>query len=177
MTTIFSKDGTLYADRKIAHYGNITSFTYGTKIFVSQDRQFVYGISGKLDRECERAKTESTIRKIVEHCILLTDEQRAFDINEQCSKYLEELDKDCIVLTKTKSLLLRSSLGKVWGGDHTPSYALGTGGWITHGRVIAGLTPEKAISDIGDYDPCTGGGVDKFSAKKLKPFVIKGEAK
>lgn len=52
---------------------------------------------------------------------------------------------------------------------------VGTGFWLVTGMIAGGIGPEKALSSLEDLDPYTGKGVDKITAKSLKPFIIGGE--
>lgn len=176
MTTILIHENTLYADRRHIRAGNPVSSFIAKKIFISADKQFAYGTTGRCIEEGEHATYENILRLCLQKAMVIgtVDEIDTSSVLDDEDR--EKLTKygSWMVLTKTRSYAIYSSKTLNVTGI---TNAMGTGKWFCCGMIAAGLSPEKALASLEDFDPHTGDGFDKITVKQLRNFVVKGESK
>ncbi|QTH80488.1 putative protease [Pseudomonas phage pPa_SNUABM_DT01] len=176
MTTIVYHQGAIYADQVHVRAGTPCTSHLAVKIFTSADKQFAYGVSGRAIAPKERESLEQILRKGLEKLLVANMGDSIMTPMIFSEEEIERLSDfgGWVIMTKTRafiwlSRMIREATGATMGA--------GTGCWLVCGMIYGGMKPEKAILNTGDLDCCTGGGVNKISAKSLKPFVIKGESK
>lgn len=176
MTTIIHHKGVLYADRLHLRAGMPVSTFKATKIFTSANKQFAYGVSGRGVKDSEKSIIEEKLNIILQKaCIENYGDQILLKKLTDDSVLAGVADRGTwVVMTKTRVFII----SQMYLRDSTDNLAsIGTGGWFASGMIHAGMTPSKALMNMGDLDVCTGGGVDKITAKSLKPFIITGVVK
>lgn len=176
MTTIIHHDGVLYADQCHIRAGRPISTYAATKLFVSDDKQFAYGVSGTCIHPDDRPAAEVLLRQFIEEVMIakLGDVARLgeFVSGEALNKAF--LEGHAVIITKQRAFSVTSN----GYADATGlTSGVGTGGFLVVGMIKGGLTPKEAFARLGDVDTFTTGQIDSVSMKSLKPFVIKGESK
>lgn len=176
MTTIAYHKGVLYADRLHLRAGMPVSTFKATKIFTAANKQFAYGVSGRGVSDANKPLIEEHLHDILQKtCTENFNDQILFNkvANEKVVDMLGSYGM-WIVITRTRAFIISPAWVRDVGDVIT---AIGTGGWMVSGMMYAGMAPDKALMNLGDLDVCTGGGVDKITAKSLKPFIITGVVK
>lgn len=176
MTTIVHHDGVLYADQCHIRAGRPISTYAATKLFVSGDKQFAYGVSGTCIRPDDRPGAEVILRQFIEEVMItkLGDIARLSEFANGDALNKAFIDGHALIITKQRAFSV-TSVGYVDATGLTSG--VGTGGFLVVGMIKGGLPPKEAFARLGDVDPFTTGQVDSVSMKSLKPFVIKGESK
>lgn len=176
MTTIVHHDCVLYADQCHIRAGRPISTYAATKLFVSEDKQFAYGVSGTVIRPEDRPAAEAILRQFIEELMIakLGDIARLGEVKHGEALNKAFLDGHAMIITKQRAF----SVTSIGYADATGlTSGVGTGGFLVVGMIKGGLTPKDAFARLGDTDPYTTGQVDSVSMRSLKPFVIKGESK
>lgn len=176
MTTIVHHDGVLYADQCHIRAGRPITTYQATKLFVSEDKQFAYGVSGAVIRPDDRPATEAVLRKFIEDVLVakLGDIAKLSEFTDGTALTKALLDGHAMIITKQRVFSVTPS-GFADGTNLTTG--VGTGGFLVVGMISGGMTPREAFANLGDIDTYTTGHVDSVSMKSLKPFVIKGDSK
>lgn len=176
MTTIVHHDGVLYADQCHIRAGRPITTYQATKLFMSEDKQFAYGVSGSVIRQEDRPAAEAVLRKFIEDVLVakLGDIAKLNDFTDGAALTKALLDGHAIIITKQRVFSV-TPVGFADGTNLTTG--IGTGGFLVVGMIRGGMKPKEAFANLGDIDPYTTGHVDSVSMRSLKPFVIKGDSK
>lgn len=176
MTTIVFHEGSLYADRTHIRQGTPITAFLSRKIFVSADKEFAYGVSGRSVENRSASKIESCLRRGLEALMTkeMGDEIPTSDVfKPEDNEYLKGFGS-WIVMTKTRVFLVfNRDIIDITGTTN----GVGTGKWLVYGMIASGISPFDALMGLADYDPFTGGGVDEIRSTDLEVFVIKGDVK
>lgn len=175
MTTIIHHNGSLYADRYHVRAGTPVHTFHAPKIFLSEDGQFAYGVSGRSIQASEHATVQKYLRKALEFLLTRFPEDaigtskvfgpEAFDYMGGFGGWIYMTKDHCFLSHDTNT---RDASGTTMG--------VGTGVWLAAGMIAAGMEPEIALASIGDLDVYTAGVIDSILNESIKPFIITGGA-
>lgn len=174
MTAIVYHQGKLMGDRKNALFTNPVTFIDAPKVFISEDKMFAFGISGKTVSVENKPRYEEIIRKIIETMTLSGTDRKALDQIVEIDDVQIDFTHG-IICTKTQQFLIQD-IGKVYvrrfdGGTH----GCGTGGAIAAAMLRCGVTPTETYRRLPKIDHMSGVKFDSIDTSKLKAFVIKGD--
>ena len=174
MTASVFHQGKLMGDRKNALFTNPVTFADAPKVFISEDKMFAFGISGKTISAETKPRYEEIIRKIIENMTISGADRKAVDQIVEIEKGPIDFTHG-IICTKTQQFLIQD-IGKVYvrrfdGATH----GCGTGGAQMAVMLRCGLSPTQAYNKITMIDHLSGAKFDSIDTSRLKPFVIKGD--
>lgn len=175
MTSIVFFEGKLLGDRKLSSFTSPLSFDEGSKIHISKDKQFAYGIAGYILEPQNKPEMEAKLRKCIEHLLASgKDSMKVADILEGIKEI--EMFNQGIIMTRDQQWMTHYSgenLRKLDGHPH----GMGTGGIYMVSMLRCGMSVTEAAKATHILDYLTGDKYDVIDSQKLKPFVIKGTAK
>lgn len=134
MTTIASDGRSIAADRLITSSEQLLGET--TKVYTAKDGSFFASAGNASDCDCYEAWKKGTLKERP-------------DI--ECDSF------EAMILRKNKVYLVDKNLIEI--EVFTPQ-AIGSGGNLALGAMLAGATPQEAIEFAAERDLFTGGGVD-----------------
>lgn len=175
MTSIVFFDGKLLGDRKLSSFTSPMSFDEGSKIHVSKDKQFAYGIAGYILEPQNKPKMEALFRKCLEHLIACgKDGVKVADILDGAKEI--EMFSSGILVTRDQQWMTHyggENLRKIDGHPH----GMGTGGIYMVSMLRCGMSITEAGKATHILDYLSGEKYDVIDTQKLKPFIIQGPAK
>jgi len=175
MTSIVVFEGKLYGDRKLSSFGSPMSFSDGTKIHISKDKQFAYGIAGYILEPQNKPKMEALLRKCLEHMVASgKDGAKVADILEGTKEI--DMFSSGVIITRDQQWMTHyggENLRKLDGQPH----GMGTGGIYMVSMLRCGMSVTEAAKATSVLDYLSGDKYDIIDSQKLKPFVIQGAAK
>lgn len=174
MTAIVYHQGKLMGDRKNVLFTSPVTFIDAPKVFISEDKMFAFGISGKTISAENKPRYEEIIRKIIEVMTLSGTDRKALDQIVEIESGSIDFTHG-IICTKSQQFLIQD-IGKVYirrfdGGTH----GCGTGGSIMAAMLRCGLTPTEAYRRLPKVDHLSGAKFDSIDTSRLRAFVIKGD--
>ncbi|MNP89167.1 hypothetical protein D3C85_15700 [compost metagenome] len=173
MTAIVFHQGKLMGDRKHTILTNPTTFVDGSKIFISDDKSFAYGVAGRSITPEQQVQYENIIRTLLEYMIVHGDDRK--NIKEIVPKMDENIDFTTgILVTRCRQYIIQDIGKGIIRRLDGASHGTGTGGNIVVSMLRCGMLPHAAFDRIGKLDHLTGSVFDTIEAKRLRPFVIKG---
>ena len=166
MTAIVYHSGQLIADRRNILLGLPMYPVDEEKIFVSQDRQFAYGIAGKGVSPTQRAKVEEVLRHVISTMMVSGADHKAL---KEITDY--PLDQGFVV---TKNLVLSILDLHEMEVRVNPGITMGCGSGGLAASILfrMGKSIKEVESMLRRHDPLSGDKFDVIKVKSLKPFVI-----
>lgn len=180
MTAILFTGHALHADRKILGTGVPTRFSDGPKLFVSDDRQLAYAVSGTLPI-LEEFPVFYTFLKTT--YITTVKHQRSGDLIITGKLIPPEIKKlgalHILLMSKTTAIRIRikeasddSDSVMTATNVETNVTSLGSGAIYLHGAYLATKRVDAAYQAAAKLDPFTGTTYDSVTMKSLRPLTI-----